>query len=112
MATQNSTVKEREKPLRKLETLLIICHEMGAACGRLRGLGEEEIVFVADINQVIADRFSAGFRWDGGFVTIEELEKVREDNGGAKRIIRARILKITAAARSSLMNLLNASSLS
>jgi len=112
MPTKDSTVKEGEKTLLKLETLLIICQAQGAACGRLRGLGEEEIVFATDSSQEIADRFSAGFRWDGSFVNLEELEKVREDNGGSERIIRARILEIGAAEKSSLMNLLNGSNLS
>ena len=99
---------EKDSPaLLRLETLLIICQQGGAACGRLRGVGDEEIVFSADNNYTIADRFSAGFRWDGGFINIDELEKIREDNGGDERIIRAKILNIAAPARSSILKLLN-----
>ena len=107
MSNEALAGKKDAPSLLRLETLLIICQRQGAACGRLRGLGEEEIVFSTDNNLPVADRFSAGFRWDGGFINIDELEKIREDNGGRERIIRARILAISAAERSAMMKLLN-----
>lgn len=104
---------EKDAPsLLRLETLLIICQRQGAACGRLRGLGEEEIVFSSDNNLALADRFSAGFRWDGGFINIDELEKIREDNGGSERIIRARILAIDGKGKSAILQLLHGTLLS
>ena len=96
------------RSLLQIETLLIICQNPGGAtCGRLIGLGEDEVVFTTDGNLPVADRFSAGFRWDGGFINIDELEKIREDNGGRERVIRSRILDIGAREKSAMMKLLN-----
>ncbi|MDP8236232.1 MAG: hypothetical protein P9M08_07595, partial [Candidatus Erginobacter occultus] len=61
-----SLTSEVDRP--SLLNLLIICQEGGTALGRLRFLGENEIVFSADNNQSIATGFSAGFRWDGRFI--------------------------------------------
>lgn len=91
----------------EVDALLIICLQIGAICGRLRYLGEEEIVFSIRVNETINNRFAAGFRWGVDFILFDDLEKVQEENSGRNRIIRARIRAIGNEDRSTLQSLLS-----
>jgi hypothetical protein len=107
MTEAKATTELRENTLLKIEALLIICQEPAAACGRLRSLGKEEIVFSVRSNKTVAERFSAGFRWGADFILFDELEKTEEDNGGREKVIRARIRAIGNEDRSALRRLLD-----
>ena len=91
----------------RLNALFIICQEDGASIGRLHSIDEGRFIFSLNKKYSVADMFTAGFRANGDFITIDLMRKTWERKGEEIIEIMAEISEIEAAEELKLNNLFN-----
>ncbi len=66
----------------RLNTIFIICQEDSVIPGRLQVISNGKFILTVQKGYRVADRFAAGFRIDGVFISIEMMKKTCtfEDN--------------------------------
>jgi hypothetical protein len=91
----------------RLNALFIICKEDGVLIGRLHSIDEGRFVFSIKKKYSVADTFTAGFRVNGDFITIETMRKNWERKDEDIIVLMAEIFEIELAEEIKLNNLLN-----
>jgi len=99
--------KYNKLPRLRLNALFIICQEEGASIGRLHSIDEGRCIFSLNNKYSVPDTFTAGFRANGDFITIETMRKTWERKGEEIIVIMAAISEIEATEEQKLNNLLN-----
>ena len=94
-------------PRLRLDALFIICCEDDISAGRLLGIEKNRLIFSLNEKYSVGDTFTAGFRANGDFITIETMRKIWECQGEEIIEIMAEISEIEAAGELKLNNLFN-----
>lgn len=89
--------KFNKLPRMRLNALFIICQEAGSSIGRLHSIDEGRFIFSLDNKYSVADKFTAGFRVNGDFITIETMRKTWQKKHKNIIVIMATISEIEVA---------------
>lgn len=79
----------------RLNTFFIICQEGSVIPARLQIVYNGKFVLTVKKKYQVADLFSAGFRIDGLFITIEMMNKTLQIEDGEMMIVEAMIFGIS-----------------
>lgn len=107
MKKTNTKEKLDRLPRLRLNVLFIICQEDGASAGRLHCIDKGRFIFSVNNKYSVTDTFTAGFRANGDFITIETMRKTWERKGEEIIVIMAAISEIEIAEEVKLNNLFN-----